>query len=82
MTNTEAYNIAMNYQTFRARNGMAKEKEFWTKELRIMRRVVDHEIIMSRGKDSHPRLAESYADLQMAVNVALKAVVPALRNVL
>lgn len=84
MTNSEIYNSAMMYRELRAKSGCGKKKTYWNTELRIRLAVVNHEIIMNRGKSSNknerPELQEAYNHLAEGLAEAMKCVVSSKRN--
>lgn len=78
MNNSEIYNAAMVYHELRAKSGCAKEKKHWITELRILRHLVDHNIIMNRGKagkgNDIPELQEAYNNLRDGLETAMRFV--------
>ncbi|EJS6255055.1 hypothetical protein N1226_004836 [Escherichia coli] len=56
MTDSEVYDTSMKYHAMTAKRGCAADKAYWIGELRTLRAVVNHEIIMNhdnngQGKD-------------------------------
>lgn len=79
MTNNDIYNAVCVYSTLRSKSGCSKDKKYWTRELRILRHVVDHEIIMNRddygqGKDDRPELKAAYDNLRTGLETAMQFV--------
>lgn len=79
MTNSEAYNAVYGYHELRAKSGCSKDKKYWTSELRILRHLVDHEIIMNRGdygngKGDRPELQTAYDNLRTGLEKAMQFV--------
>ncbi|AFC21857.1 hypothetical protein GAP32_404 [Cronobacter phage vB_CsaM_GAP32] len=79
MTNSEIYNSAMMYRELRAKSGCGKKKQYWNTELRIRLAIVNHEIIMNRGKagssKERPELQEAYDNLAAGLSEAMQCVV-------
>lgn len=78
MTNSEVYNAVQGYRDLRAKSGCAKDKKYWIGELRILRHLVDHNIIMNRGamgqgKDI-PELQVAYDNLRTGLETAMEFV--------
>lgn len=80
MTNSEVYNAAMIYRELRAKRGCSKDKKYWNTELRIRVAVVNHEIIMNRGKagtdKERPELQDAYDYLAEGLKEAMTYAVP------
>lgn len=79
MTNSEIYNAVLGYHHLRAKSGCAKDKKYWIGELRILRHLVDHEIIMNRGdygkgKGDNPELQTAYDNLCISLKTAMQFV--------
>ena len=79
MTNSEIYNKAMMYREYRAKSGCGKQKKYWSTELRIRLAIVNHEIIMNRGKagssKERPELQDAYDNLSIGLLEAMQYVV-------
>jgi hypothetical protein len=78
MTNSEIYNSVYDYRNLRAKSGCAKDKKYWISELRILRHLVDHNIIMNRGSNGQgndiPELQAAYDNLRTGYETAMKFV--------
>lgn len=78
MTDSEVYDTSMLYHTKIAKRGCAADKVYWVGELRILRAVVNHEIIMNRGNngesDDRPELKVARERLRFGLTKALEYV--------
>lgn len=63
MTDSEVYDTSMLYHSRVAKRGCAADKVYWVGELRKLRAVVNHEIIMDRGSNGS---SEGRVELKVA----------------
>lgn len=78
MTDSEVYDASMKYHTMTAKRGCAADKVYWIGELRTLRAVVNHEIIMNRGNNGQGKdreeLKVARERLRFGLNKALEYV--------